>query len=217
MSSNQSDRFRKDREAMVQLIRSRGITDRSVLNALLVVRREQFVPLESRESAYDDSPLPIGSKQTISQPFVVAIMVTSLQLKSEDRVLEIGTGSGYAAAIIGQIAKDVVTVERLEELVEMAKRNLAEEAIENVKVCHADGTDGWPEDAPYDAIVVAAGGPQIPEPLIEQLNIGGRLVIPVGPTKAQQQLIRLIKTENGLQEEDLGAVRFVPLVGSAGW
>lgn len=128
MSSNQSDRFRKDREAMVQLIRSRGITDRSVLNALLVVRREQFVPLESRESAYDDSPLPIGSKQTISQPFVVAIMVTSLQLKSEDRVLEIGTGSGYAAAIIGQIAKDVVTVERLEELVEMAKRNLAEEA-----------------------------------------------------------------------------------------
>ena len=183
-----------------------------------IVPREAFVSEEMREFAYRNAPLPIGSGQTISQPLIVAHMAEALELAPHERVLEIGTGSGYAAAVLSRIAKDVFTVERHRELAETASERLKRLGYDNVHVRCGDGTRGWPEEAPFDAIVVAAGGPAIPHALLEQLRIGGRLVIPVGEELDSQQLIRAIRRgDDEFEYEDLGAVRFVPLIGEAGW
>jgi len=208
---------RRERMVVTQ-IAARGIRDPRVLAAMRSVPREAFLPPELGEFAYQDAPLPIAQAQTISQPYIVALMAAAVQAKPTDRVLEIGTGSGYAAAILSRIAAHVYTVERHTELAESAQRKLAELGFTNVSVLHGDGTLGWQHHAPYDAIVVAAGGPQVPEALIEQLAPGGRLVIPVGEDRSLQELIRVTRTHAGaLQRESLGDVRFVPLIGVQGW
>jgi protein-L-isoaspartate(D-aspartate) O-methyltransferase len=210
--------FAQRRERLVEQVRRKGIRDPAVLDAMGRVRREAFVPPELREVAYRDSALPIGCEQTISQPFIVALMAAALELKPHERVLEIGTGSGYAAALLATIAKEVYTVERHPDLAEAARRRLEEQGFDNVHVLHADGTRGWPEYAPFDGISVAAGGPKPPRPLLDQLGIGGRLVIPVGERDVHQVLVRIRKHgEDEYEQEDLGNVRFVPLVGAAGW
>lgn len=197
---------------------SRGITDEAVLDAFRTVPREAFVPSELRELAYDDKPLPIGDGQTISQPYIVALTVSALAIAPTDRVLEIGTGSGYAAAILASVAKQVFTVERIEALARSAKQRLQDAGFDNVQVLSADGSLGWPEHGPYDAIAVAAGGRRVPESLKQQLKIGGRLVMPVGKDAATQMLVRVTRTGVGtFREEPLTAVRFVPLIGEQGW
>lgn len=196
---------------------ARGVRDRAVLRAMRNVPREEFVPDELRNRAYDDGPLPIGSNQTISQPFIVASMVESLQLSVDDRVLEIGVGSGYAAAVIAEIVDEVYGIERHEELASTARERLGRLGYDNVEIRLGDGTKGWEEKAPFDAIVVAAAAPKIPESLKDQLAIGGRMVIPVGSSTFDQSLIRITRTRHGVTEERLEAVRFVPLVGEEGW
>jgi protein-L-isoaspartate(D-aspartate) O-methyltransferase len=182
------------------------------------VPRESFLSEKLREFAYEDSPLPIAGEQTISQPYIVAFMAEALMLKGGEKVLEIGAGSGYAAAVLSEIAADVYTVERLGQLADKAAAKLAELGYDNVHVLHGDGTRGWPEHAPYDAIVVAAGGPQVPESLKQQLKIGGRLVIPVGADQRSQELVRVIRiSANEYLSEDIADVRFVPLIGEEGW
>ena len=198
-------------------IEGRGVRDPAVLAAMRSVPREHFLPPELEEFAYQDNPLPIERGQTISQPFIVALMTEALRLGPQDRVLEIGTGSGYAAAILARIAREVYTIERHAELAETATGRLAQLGFDNVVVRHGDGTLGWPEHAPYDAIVVTAGGPQVPEPLLAQLAPGGRLVIPVGEEKVQE-LVRVTRRADGsFEREELGGVRFVPLIGAEGW
>lgn len=204
----------EERDQMVewQLVR-RGITDPRILHAFRTIPREVFVPPELADFAYRDAPLPIGQHQTISQPYIVALMTAALRLQGHERVLEIGTGSGYAAAILGCLARDVVTIERHAALADQARYRIAKLGMRNVEVLHGDGTRGWPERAPYDAIAVAARGPEIPRALLEQLAPGGRLVIPVGPETAQV-LTRVTRTESGaFREEPLLEVRFVPLIG----
>jgi protein-L-isoaspartate(D-aspartate) O-methyltransferase len=182
------------------------------------VPRETFLPEELWEFAYEDAPLPIAEGQTISQPYIVAMMTEALELEGGEKVLEIGTGSGYAAAVLAQIAKDVYTVERIGQLAEKSAATLARLGYSNVHVLHADGTLGWPEHAPYEAIVVAAGGPEVPESLKAQLQIGGRLVIPVGADRRLQELVRVTRvSEHEYTTEELADVRFVPLVGAEGW
>ena len=199
-------------------IAARGVRDKLVLDAMRKVPRELFLPKELREFAYEDAPLPIAGKQTISQPYIVAFMVESLILKGGEKVLEIGAGSGYAAAVLSEIAADVYTVERLGPLAEGAAALLAELGYDNVHVLHGDGTKGWPEHAPYDAIVVSAGAPQVPESLKEQLKIGGRLVIPIGADQHSQELVRIIRVSaNEYRSEHIADVRFVPLIGEEGW
>jgi protein-L-isoaspartate(D-aspartate) O-methyltransferase len=199
-------------------IAARGVRDELVLDAMRKVPRELFLPDNLREFAYDDSPLPIAGEQTISQPYIVAFMVESLMLKGGEKILEIGAGSGYAAAVLSEIAANVYAVERLGPLAEKAASTLAELGYDNVHVLHGDGTRGWPEHAPYDAIVVAAGGPQVPESLKEQLKIGGRLVIPVGADQSGQELVRVTRLSTGeYRSEDIADVRFVPLIGAEGW
>ncbi|MFI4889440.1 MAG: protein-L-isoaspartate(D-aspartate) O-methyltransferase [Steroidobacterales bacterium] len=207
------------RLAMVQRqIAGRGVRDPRVLAALGSVPREEFLPADLRAFAYDDMPLPIDQNQTISQPFIVALMAEALQLRGGERVLEIGTGSGYAAAVLAQLAKDVYTVERHDQLATQAAAVLAAQGYRNVHVLHGDGTLGWPEHAPFDAIVVAAGGPRVPASLKSQLKIGGRLVIPVGKERHIQELLRVTRTsEHRYRSENLADVRFVPLVGTEGW
>jgi protein-L-isoaspartate(D-aspartate) O-methyltransferase len=195
----------------------RDIVDPHVLAAFGVVAREQFVPGELASHAYDDAPLPIGSGQTISQPYVVAVTVQALQLRGHERVLEIGTGSGYAAAILGSLAREVETVERIEELAVAAADRLARLGYSNVHVHHGDGSLGWPPGAPYEAIAVAAGAPRPPRSLLDQLAVGGRLVLPHGDVD-HQRLVRITRrSADQLDEEDLGEVRFVPLLGEQGW
>jgi protein-L-isoaspartate(D-aspartate) O-methyltransferase len=180
------------------------------------VPREAFVPETIAASAYEDSPLPIGHGQTISQPYIVAAMTELLEPSEDDRILEIGTGSGYAAAILSRVAADVFTVERYGDLAAGARERLRRLGYDNVHVLHGDGTLGWPEHAPYDAIVVTAGAPDVPDPLKEQLRVGGRLVIPMG-SSLTQELVRIRRTaENEYEREGLFSVRSVPLVGSAG-
>ena len=207
------------RERMVaRQIAARGVRDPAVLAAMRSVPRERFLSAEMEEFAYQDAPLPIEQGQTISQPFIVALMAEALQLRPGDRVLEIGTGSGYAAAVLARIAGEVYTIERHAQLAETAASRLAQLGLHNVFVKHGDGTLGWPEHAPFDAIVVAAGGPRIPEPLLAQLAPGGRLVVPVGEDRSLQRLVRVSRRADGsLEHEDLGDVRFVPLIGAAGW
>jgi protein-L-isoaspartate(D-aspartate) O-methyltransferase len=214
-----SDRFQEIRKRMVaEQMAARGIRDARVLAAMRSVPREKFLREGLEEFAYQDTPLPIESDQTISQPFIVAYMTECLRLVGSEKVLEIGTGSGYAAAVLGEIAAEVYTVERYANLAAGASERLARLGYSNVHVLHGDGTLGWPEHAPYDAIMVAAGGPEVPPSLREQLAIGGRLVIPVGPTSRSQQLVRITRlAEHRFDEEKLLAVAFVPLIGQEGW
>ncbi|MEE9493533.1 MAG: protein-L-isoaspartate(D-aspartate) O-methyltransferase [Gammaproteobacteria bacterium] len=207
------------RQQMIEYqLAARGLHDQTVLNAVNAVPREEFVPADLVEFAYNDSPLPIAARQTISQPYVVALMTAALEVKPEDRVLEVGTGSGYAAAVLAEIAKQVYTIERHKILADTARTRLEELGYNNTQVLYGDGTLGWPEYAPFDAIIVAAGGPEVPATLKQQLAIGGRLVIPVGSTLHTQKLLRVWRiSDTEYQEEDLGSVRFVPLVGAAGW
>jgi protein-L-isoaspartate(D-aspartate) O-methyltransferase len=206
------------RERMVRdQVAARGVRDPAVLHALRAVPREAFLPPELEEFAYDDTPLPIAAGQTISQPYIVALMAEALALGPGDRVLEVGTGSGYAAAVLGRMAREVFTIERHADLAETAAARLRRLGFANVHVRAGDGTLGWPEAAPFDAIVVAAGGPRVPPALVEQLAPGGRLVIPVGEAR-EQRLVRLVKRPDGTcAREELGGVRFVPLIGAEGW
>jgi len=205
------------RSAMVerQLV-ARGIRSPRVLAAFRDVPRDAFVPSISRDEAYADTPLPIGEGQTISQPYIVAVMAEALALRGDERVLEVGTGSGYAAAILAQLAREVVTIERHASLADDARARLARLGIGNVVVVQGDGTLGVPDRAPYDAIVAAAAGPRVPEALLGQLARGARLVMPVGPP-TEQVLVRVTRTDEGFRTETLDAVRFVPLVGAQGW
>lgn len=211
--------FTSLRKEMVERdIAARGVCDELVLDAMRKVPRESFLPKNLREFAYEDSPLPIAGEQTISQPYIVAFMAEALMLKGGEKVLEIGAGSGYAAAVLSEIAADVYTVERLGSLAEKAAATLADLGFGNVHVLHGDGTRGWPEHAPYDAIVVAAGGPQVPESLKQQLKVGGRLVIPVGADPRGQELVRVTRVSyDEYRSEDIADVRFVPLIGEEGW
>jgi len=218
-ASSGEERYAVARARMVtEQIEGRGINDPAVLRAMHQVPRERFVPLSSRPFAYDDSPLPIPANQTISQPYVVAYMIAALHLAPDDRVLEVGTGSGYAAAVLSRMVREVYTVERHRGLVDYARRRLAAAGYDNVHVRHGDGTLGWPEHAPYDSIIVAAGGPGVPESLRVQLAVGGRLVMPVGRSKHQQTLILLTRhAAEGYNEKTLAPVAFVPLIGDEGW
>ena len=211
--------FERQRQQMVARdIAGRGVRDSLVLEAMRRVPRELFLSLKLREFAYEDSPVPIAEEQTISQPYIVGLMAEALLLRRGEKVLEIGAGSGYAAAVLSEIAGDVYTVERLGSLAGQAAARLADLGYANVHVLHGDGTRGWPAHAPYDAIVVAAGGPQIPDSLKDQLKIGGRLVIPVGVDQRTQELVRITRiSKNEFRREDLAHVRFVPLIGQEGW
>ena len=207
------------RERMVKTqIARRGVRDPSVLDAMRGVPREAFVQPGFEEFAYEDSPLPIGEGQTISQPFVVALMIEAAEVKPGDRVLEIGAGSGYAAAVLSRIAGRVYAVERHRPLADAAAHRLANLGCGNVELEVGDGTMGWPQAAPFDAILVAAGSPDVPPALKDQLAIGGRLVIPVGGEERRQSLRKIVRrSETRYDEEDLGAVMFVPLIGEQGW
>ena len=210
--SNRADRRR---EEFVRLqIEARGVRNPLVLTSMRRVPRELFVPENIRENAYSDSPLPIGVGQTISQPYIVAFMVEALALEGGERVLEIGTGSGYAAAVLAEIAGEVFTVERIGQLAERAAVNLQAAGYNNVHVRHADGTQGWADYAPFDAILVSAGGPDIPKSLLRQLKIGARMVIPVGSDPRAQELICVTRLD---EDEYIADVRFVPLIGKEGW
>ena len=205
------------RERLVAILKAQGISDPNVLQAFGEVPRHRFVPEGLAEFAYEDRPLPIGQGQTISQPYIVAWMTQAARLKPGQTVLEVGTGSGYAAAIASRIAAEVFSIERHSGLAESARAQLAELGYDNVHVLHGDGTRGWAEHAPYDAILVAAGGPVAPPALLEQLAPGGTLVMPLGPTDVQI-LVRIRRAPDGtLQFDELGDVRFVPLIGAAGW
>lgn len=194
----------------------REIPDKRVVEAMRRVRREAFVPAEQYYAAYDDTPLSIGFGQTISQPFIVALMVQALELKGHEKVLELGTGSGYEAAILAELAGKVVTVECVPELAESARQILGKLAYSNVDVRLAGQILGWPEGAPYDAIVVSAGAPGVPKVLVEQLAWDGRLVIPTG-SRWQQDLLKLTKRKKGNRIENLGGCYFVPLIGEDAW
>ncbi len=209
----------KIREHMVESqIAARGVRSELVLDAMRKVPREAFLPERLREFAYEDAPLPIAAGQTISQPYIVALMTEALDLDGGEKVLEIGTGSGYAAAVLAEIAAEVYTVERIDQLAENAASTLEGLGYRNVHVVHGDGTLGWTTASPYDAIIVAAGGPEVPESLKRQLKIGGRLVIPVGSDPRAQELVRVTRiSDENFKSEDIADVRFVPLVGKEGW
>ena len=207
------------RQRMVtEQIMARGVTDPTVCGAMREIPRERFVGEDMIEFAYEDAPLPIGEGQTISQPFIVALMTDAMELDGSERVLEVGAGSGYAAAVLARVVREVYAVEVHENLANEARRRLRELGHENVHVLCDDGTRGWPEHAPYDAILVSAGGPRVPESLVRQLAVGGRLVVPVGRDLRSQELLLVRRTgEDEVEHESLGGVSFVPLVGTEGW
>lgn len=213
----EEEAFREARERMVyRQIEQRGVRSPRLLDAMRRIPRHLFVPQDLRDRAYDDSPVPIGLGQTISQPYIVAAMTDLLQLQGDETILEIGTGSGYQAAVLGKMARSVHTIERHPELADQARAVLAELGYDNVFVHIGDGTLGWPSDAPYQGILVTAAAPDMPAPLIEQLGEGGRLVIPVGDTR-QQDLERWRKTGERIDREVIFPVSFVPLRGYYGW
>lgn len=207
------------REKLVEeCMEKRGLKNQAVLNAIRSVPREEFVPPELVRFAYEDSALPIGEGQTISQPYIVALMAEALELKSTDRVLEVGGGCGYAAAVLSLLAREIYSIECHEELVMGARKRLKRLGYGNVQVIHGDGSKGWPEAAPFDAISVAAGARTVPRPLLDQLAVGGRLVIPAGETATHQQLLQILRIDQeNYRTKVLGEVRFVPLIGEAGW
>ncbi|HXJ82207.1 MAG TPA: protein-L-isoaspartate(D-aspartate) O-methyltransferase [Candidatus Methylomirabilis sp.] len=211
--------FREQRAQMVaSQLAGRGIRNPRVLQAMGTVPRERFLAEDQQDQAYDDGPLPIAAGQTISQPYVVARMTAAIEPQPGDRVLEVGTGSGYAAAVLATIVADVYTIERVGALARTARQRLASLGYENVHVREGDGTLGWPEHAPYDAIIVTAGGPRVPSSLLEQLAVGGQLIMPVGPAQRFQQLVRVSRRGADIYDyEDLEAVAFVPLIGAEGW
>ena len=199
-------------------LKRRGIRDQAILDAFRAVPREAFVAAEHAHLAYGDHPLPIEANQTISQPYIVALMIHAAEIGPGARVLEVGAGSGYAAAVIGCIAGKVIAIERQHELVEIARARLRRLGCDNVEIVEGDGTRGCAEHAPYDAILAAASGSHVPESLITQLAPGGRLVMPLGDPGGAQELIKVTKQDGGiLRQETLGGVRFVPLIGEEGW
>jgi protein-L-isoaspartate(D-aspartate) O-methyltransferase len=209
--------FPKARLKMVEeQITSRGIKDAGLIAAMKKIPRHLFVEEALQSQAYTDHPLPIGEKQTISQPYMVALMTEALLLKGKEKVLEIGTGSGYQTAILAELSEKVFSVERIRPLALRARKLLYELGYFNVEIKIFDGTFGWTEESPFDAILVTAGSPDIPKPLVDQLSVGGRLVIPVGDAFVQD-LVRITKTEEGVKREDLGGCRFVKLIGKHGW
>lgn len=213
----ESLKYARQREEMVDTqIEARGITDPKVLAALRKVPRHLFVSEALRDQAYGDFPLPIGEQQTISQPYIVAEMTQALQLYEKDRVLEIGTGSGYQATVIAQIAFRVYTVERIHSLLVRARNLFDRLQYHNIVTRYSDGTTGWVDESPFDAIIVTAGAPEVPSPLISQLADGGRMVVPVGDQHSQD-LVKLYKDQNGIHRTNLGGCRFVKLVGEYGW
>ncbi|MBN2053195.1 protein-L-isoaspartate(D-aspartate) O-methyltransferase [Candidatus Woesearchaeota archaeon] len=199
-------------EMVKRQIEARGVKDKNVLKAMREVHRELFVPAKMHGSAYEDRPLPIGYGQTISQPYIAALMTELLELKGNEKVLEIGAGSGYQAAILSKLAKKVITIERIEELAERTKKLLKKLKYNNVLVIHGNGTKGYSKEAPYDAIIVTAAADKIPYALIEQLADNGVLVAPIGPSY-QQELIRIRKRKEKLETDYHGGVIFVPLIG----
>ena len=212
-----SMKFQRQREEMVRRqIEARGITDPKVLAAMRKVPRHMFVSEALMDQAYGDFPLPIGLQQTISQPYIVAEMTQALQLNADDRVLEIGTGSGYQAAILAEIAYRVYTIERIHALLVKARQIFDRLRYHNIVTRYSDGTCGWAEESPFDAIVVTAGAPEIPKTLVSQLAPGGRMVIPVGD-QFTQDLVKLYRDEKGIHQVSLGGCRFVKLVGEHGW
>ncbi len=209
--------FQKERIAMVEeQLRRRDIIDPRTLEAMAKVPRESFVPPEDRSEAYEDRPLPIGEGQTISQPYMVAVMTQALGLTGKERVLEIGTGSGYQTALLAELSREVYTVERIPSLIRHAQGTLQALGYKNIFFLTADGTEGWPEKAPFEGIMVTAGAPEIPNVLLSQLTEGGRLVIPVG-SRFAQTLFKITRQGNSFQEEEVTGCVFVPLVGEHGW
>lgn len=207
-----------NRQRMVRTqLAARGIDDQRVLDAMARVTRESFVSPDWQDAAYNDQALPIECSQTISQPFTVAFMIEAAQITENDKVLEIGTGSGYGAAVLSHLAGEVHTVERISLLVETSSKRLRELGYSNVRVHEADGTLGLPEHAPYDAIIVTAGAITLPPPYIEQLSDGGRVVIPIGSTRRTQMMTRFTLRRGQLVKEELGCFAFVPLIGAHGW
>ena len=212
------DEYRIPRERMIDwLRRHHGIRDARVLDAMRAIPRHLFVPEALQGRAYGDHALPIAANQTISQPFIVARMSELLELGDRSRVLEIGAGSGYQTAVLARLAAQVYSIERIGELARVAQARIRHLGIYNATVKCFDGTLGWSAHAPYDGILVAAGGPDVPEPLLAQLKMDGKLVIPIGETRESQRLIRFVRTEKGYAQEDHGACAFVPLIGHYGW
>jgi protein-L-isoaspartate(D-aspartate) O-methyltransferase len=211
--------FAAQRERMVKdQIARRGIRGSRLLDAFRAVPREQFVPEEVREFAYEDGPLPIEAEQTISQPYIVAAMIDAAEVAPGDRVLEIGAGSGYAAAVMGRIAAQVIAIERHPELAELARARMARLGFDNVRIVEGDGSEGLPELGPFEAILCAASGSHVPPALLDQLSTGGILVMPIGEPNAVQNLVKVTRRgEADFEEQDLGQVRFVPLIGAQGW
>lgn len=216
MDENSIKYERQRKEMVKRQIEARGITDPKVLAAMLRVPRHLFVSDALRDQAYGDFPLPIGEQQTISQPYIVAEMTQALQPDKDDRVLEIGTGSGYQAAILAEIVFRVYTIEKIYSLYTKTRKLFDKLHYHNIVTKYSDGTCGWVDESPFDAIIVTAGSPGIPTPLVSQLAVGGRMVIPIGD-QYSQELIKLYKDEHGIHKTNLGGCRFVKLVGEYGW
>ena len=217
MIAKESSKYERQREDMVKRqIEGRGISDPNVLAAMRKVPRHLFVSEALRDQAYGDFPLPIGEQQTISQPYIVAEMTQALQLTKDDRILEIGTGSGYQAAILAEIAYKVYTIERIHSLLIKTRRLFDQLHYHNIITRYGDGTVGWADESPFDAIIVTAGAPKIPNALISQLATGGRMIVPVGDQHTQE-LIKIYRDEKGIHRSNLGGCRFVKLVGENGW
>ena len=212
----EDDRWAEQRYAMVRdTIASREVTDEDVLRAMRTVPRHELVPEDQRDDAYEDHPLPIGHDQTISQPYIVGLMTQLAGVDRGDKVLEVGTGSGYQAAVLAEMGVEVYSIEIVQPLAERAAADLERLGYDSVHVRAGDGYRGWPEHAPFDAILITAAPPRIPEPLKEQLKVGGRMVVPVGPTGGHQELMVLTRTEDGFDQRTVIPVRFVPMTGEA--
>ncbi|MEK6612022.1 MAG: protein-L-isoaspartate(D-aspartate) O-methyltransferase [Gemmatimonadota bacterium] len=216
MASPLTPQFTGARRRLIEELRGKGIRDMAVLRALDLTPRHQFVPTGVRHRAYEDTPLPIGNGQTISQPWVHAIYLQTLGLKGDENVLEIGTGSGYQTVLLAHLCRHVYSVERIRPLLESARDAITACGVRNVSLLCGDGSFGWPEFAPYDAILVSAGSPEVPKPLLAQLAEGGRLIVPVGG-REDQRLIEMTRQGDAYHRRELSGVRFVPLVGEHGW
>lgn len=216
MAAPLTPQFTGARRRLIDELRLKGISDLSVLRALDLTPRHQFVPTGVRHRAYEDAALPIGNGQTISQPYVHAMYLQTLRLQGSEKVLEIGTGSGYQTALLAHLCRHVYSVERIRALLETARDAITACGVTNVSLLAGDGTFGWPEFAPFDAILVGAGAPEVPVPLVGQLAVGGRLIVPVGG-RDDQRLVEITRTESGYDRRELSEVRFVPLIGKHGW